>query len=183
MLGPAAVAGTSTFDHDVAFVVKPFFGTRLGALRSSGFERGAGRDLAVLQVAPQRDRQAPCQGHDAYAPHALAACGEAPVEPLGQLAVGLQAQPAPRELHQQRPRSLVAGLADALLDLAATTVVGRGRQSQAAGQLAPVGEAPPAEQLLDQHPGAFGPNCSQLGQLRYQRLLAVLHRFALLAAP
>ena len=77
----------------------------------------------MLQVAPQRDGQAPCQGDDTYASHALAACREAPVEPQGQLTVGLQSQPAPRELDQQRPRSLVAGLADALLDLAAAAVV------------------------------------------------------------
>jgi hypothetical protein len=29
MLGPAILAGASTFDHDVAFVVKPFIGIRL----------------------------------------------------------------------------------------------------------------------------------------------------------
>ena len=90
----------------------------------------------------------------------------------------LQAQPAPGQLHQQRPRSPVARLADALLDLAVTAGVGRGRQSQAAGQLAPVGEAPPAEQLLDQHPGALGPDGAQLGQLRHQRLLAILELLA-----
>jgi hypothetical protein len=58
-------------------------GPACSALRSGGLERGAGRDLAVLQVAPQRDRQAPCQGNDAYAPHALASCREAPVDEQG----------------------------------------------------------------------------------------------------
>jgi hypothetical protein len=29
MSGPAVTTGASTFDHDVAFVVKPFIGTRL----------------------------------------------------------------------------------------------------------------------------------------------------------
>src|SRR5438445_982560 len=81
-------------------------------------ERGPGRDLAVLEVAPQGNSQPSRQCDDAYATHALAATGEAPVEPLAQGAVGLQAQPAPRQLHQQGSRSLVAGLADALLDLA-----------------------------------------------------------------
>src|SRR2546428_357956 len=70
-------------------------------------------------------------------------------------------------------RSLVAGLADALLDLAVAAGVGRGRQSQAAGQFTPVGKAPPAEQLLDQHPGALRSDGAQSGQLRHLRLLAV----------
>lgn len=61
------------------------------------------------------------------------------------------------------------------VDLAAAAVIGRGCQTQAAGQLAPVGKAPPAEHLLDQHPSTFGPDRAQLGQLRHLRLRAGLH--------
>src|SRR6476620_12060385 len=68
----------------------------------------------------------------------------------------------PCEFDKQGPRSLVAGLADALLDLAGAAVVRGGCQPKAAGQLAPVGEAQPAEQLLDQYPGALGADRAQL---------------------
>ena len=44
---------------------------------------------------------------------------------------------------------------DALVDLTVPAGIGSGDQAQAAGQLTPVGKAPPAEQLLDQHPGAL----------------------------
>ena len=57
-------------------------------------------------------------------------------------------------------------------DLAVAAGVGRGCQPQAAGQFAPVGKAPPAEQLLDQHPGALRSDGAQLHQLRHLRLLA-----------
>src|SRR5213593_606955 len=94
-----------------------------GSLCAGGLERGAGRDLAVLDVAPQRDGQAPRQRHDAYAAHALAAAGEAPVEPVAQVAARLQAQPPPGQLHEQGAHALVAGFADALLGLAVAAVV------------------------------------------------------------
>src|SRR5678816_2877269 len=95
----------------------------LGSSDSSRLEQGSGRDLAVLQIAPQGDRQFPGQGHDAHASHSLATAGEALVEPLGQGALRLQAQPAPSEFDQQRAHSLVAGLADALFGLAGAAVI------------------------------------------------------------
>jgi catechol 2,3-dioxygenase-like lactoylglutathione lyase family enzyme len=52
---------------------------------------------------------------DADPTHAFAARSEAPVEPLGQCTVGLQAQPLPGQLDQERASAFVAGLADALL--------------------------------------------------------------------
>jgi hypothetical protein len=55
-----------------------------GASSGGWLERGPGRNLAVLQIAPPRDHQAPSQGHDAHPAHALAPTSEAPVEPLGQ---------------------------------------------------------------------------------------------------
>ena len=58
-------------------------------------EHSPGGDLAVLQIAPQRDRHPPGQRHDAHPPRAFAPGREAPVEPLCQLAVGLQAKATP----------------------------------------------------------------------------------------
>src|SRR6516162_6777980 len=136
-------------------------------------EASAGWDLAVLQVAPQGDGQTPCQSHYADAAHALARTCKAPVEPLRQCAARLQAQPAPGKLDQQGAHSSIAGLADALLDLAVTAGVGSRHQAEAARQLTSVGEVPPAEHLLDEHPGTLGPDGAQADQLRDQRLLAL----------
>jgi len=88
----------------------------------------------MLQVAPQCDHQSSGQCHDAYASHALARGREPLVVPLAHRAVGLVPQPAPGELDQQRSDPLVAGLADALLDLAAAAVVGRGCLSLVANE-------------------------------------------------
>lgn len=80
-------------------------------LRTSGsrrLKRGPGRDLAVLEVAPQCDGQAPRQRHDANPSHALAAARKALVKPPGQEAFGLQGQPAPGQLDQHRARLLPA---------------------------------------------------------------------------
>ena len=60
---------------------------------------------------------------------------------------------------------------------------GVGDQTQAAGQLTPVGKAPPAEQLLDQHPGALRSDGAQPGQLRHQRLLLIGQLLALAQSP
>src|ERR1041384_3849927 len=96
------------------------------ARRSDGvsrLERGAAGNLASGGEAPQRNGQSSRESDDANAPHALAAVGEALVEPMGELAVGLQPEPSPRQLHQQRAHALVAGFADALVDPAVAAVV------------------------------------------------------------
>ncbi len=87
---PAAVTGASTLLHDGDTVLcsRGFSDARAGGLQPS-----ADGDLAGLQVAPQRDGQAPRQGHDADAAHPLPPAGEAPIEPLRQRAAGLQAPP------------------------------------------------------------------------------------------
>src|ERR1700757_1181453 len=100
----------------------------------------ARRYFSVLQVAPQRDGQSPGQGHDAHAPHASSRTGEASVEPVREIAVGLQSQPTPGLLDEQRSDSSIAGLADALLAIDAAAGMRRRRQAKAAGELAPVGE-------------------------------------------
>ena len=87
------VPGALTFDHVVALEQRMRLRRRL--------ELRTGRDLPVLQVAPQRDHQPPGQRHDAHASHALARGREPPLVPVAHLAVGLVPQPAPGQLHQQ----------------------------------------------------------------------------------
>src|SRR5216683_7034801 len=117
-------------------------------LPADGFELRPLRDQPVLQVAPQRNGQAPGQRHNADASQALAATGEASVKPLAQFTLRLVAQPAPSELHHQRTHPSIAGLGNALLDFTLSTVVGRGRQPETARHLASVAKVPPTKQLL-----------------------------------
>src|SRR5438045_8723498 len=100
------------------------------------------RHSAMAKRRAQRD--------DADAAHALAAMGEALVEPAAELTVRLQPQPAPRQLHQQCAHALVARLADALFDVAIATAVRGGGHAEAACELAPMAEAARARHLLDQ---------------------------------
>src|SRR5438105_13823401 len=106
----------------------------------------------VLEVAPQRNQQFPCQCHDADAAHAQAPAGEA--RPLGKRALWLEAQPQPRDFHDHGPHSAIARLAEALVALALSAVVGRTHQAGERGELTPVTKLPPAEELHHQEPGA-----------------------------
>ena len=86
---PAAVSGALTFNvHDASF--SAMFNNVL-CLPADGFELRPLRDQPVLQVAPQRNGQAPGQRHNADASQALAATGEAAVKPLAQFALRLVA--------------------------------------------------------------------------------------------
>ena len=86
---PAAVPGALTFDaHDASF--SAMFRNVL-CLLANGFELRPLRDQPVLEVAPQRNRQAPGQRHNADAAQALATTGEASVKPLAQFALRLVA--------------------------------------------------------------------------------------------
>ena len=103
---------------------------------------------AVLQIAPQRNREASCDrdDRDASRPAVRSRALRALVEPLRQRAAGLVAQPVPRHLDQQRAYPPVALLADSLVGLALAAVVGLRHQPDARTDLAPVVELPP-EQL------------------------------------
>src|SRR6476660_8153460 len=137
---------------------------RCWRLRLRAFQLCALRQHSVLDVAPQCDQQSARQGHDADAPHALAPCRKASVEPFTECAVWLIAQPVPGDLHQQGAYAPVARFADALLALRLAAVVGTGIESHAPGQLAPVAKAAPAKQLAGEQPGAGQANRAQLEQ-------------------
>src|SRR6478735_6709752 len=86
---------------------------RCWRLRLRAFQLCALRQHSVLDVAPQCDQQSARQGHDADAPHALAPCRKASVEPFTECAVWLIAQPVPGDLHQQGAYAPVAKAAPA----------------------------------------------------------------------
>ena len=86
---PAAVSGALTFNaHDLPFSAMD---NNVLCLRTAGFELRPIGDQPVLQVAPQRNGQAPSQRYNADASQALAATGEASVKPLAQFALRLVA--------------------------------------------------------------------------------------------
>ncbi len=89
---------------------------------SGGGETPAGRQLAGLDVAPQRDQQlaGKCHDHDL----ADASFGTAGTldEPATERTVRLEAQPTPCQLHQDTAHPRIAVLADALLTFAAAAV-------------------------------------------------------------
>src|SRR6516164_2290412 len=75
----------------------------VGYLADSGwFQLRAIGNHAVLEVTPQGDRQAPCDRDDGNASGTAVGAGalRAPVEPLGECAAGLVAQPGPGHLDQ-----------------------------------------------------------------------------------
>ena len=94
----------------------------------STLERSSFGDDAVLDKTPQRDCKFSGQrdNADLAAPHAFGA--EALAPPQRKFAVGLIAEPEPSQLDERLPRELVAGLADPLITVDVTTVVGAGRK-------------------------------------------------------
>ncbi len=78
------------------------------------FEGGPLRQLTAFQVMPQRNQQLARQRDDANFMESRAAGAEAFLVPLAQGAVGLKAQPAPRDLDRHGPNQGVARFADTL---------------------------------------------------------------------
>src|SRR5712691_12608363 len=108
----------------------------------------------VLEVAPQRNQQFPRQRHDADAAHAQSPGGETRLIPLTECAPWLEAQPQPGNPHDHGSHPAITRLADALVALALSAVVGRTHQAGERGELTPVTKVPPAEELHHQEPGA-----------------------------
>ena len=102
---------------------------------------------AVFEIAPQRNGEASCDCDDRNAacaavwPSAL----RAPVEPLRQRAVGLVAQPVPRDFDQQRAYPPVALFADALIGMALAAVVRLGYQTDTRPDFTAIAELPPEQ--------------------------------------
>src|SRR5258708_37558308 len=73
------------------------------------------RHEAVLQKAPERDRQSPGERDDPNFSAAHAGAGKALSPPSGERTLGLIAQPRPGQLDQRLSRQLCPGLADAAI--------------------------------------------------------------------
>ena len=101
----------------------------------------------MFEIAPQGNRQTPCERHDTDAPQSFAGAGKPLVEPVAELAAGLEAQPAPRKLDHQPSASPVARLADTQFERTGTAGIWRRRQVQAAGHFPTVVKQPPAKQF------------------------------------
>jgi hypothetical protein len=102
---------------------------------------------AVCEVTPQRNEQSARERNDADAAHAQAPAGEASVVPLAERALGLEAQPQPGDLDHHGPHPAVARLADALVALAVSAVVGRAHQARKSHHFTPIAKAPPCALL------------------------------------
>src|SRR5271155_5474090 len=83
--------------------------------------------LALLHVPPECNQQLSGQGHSTGPFHAGGAAAEPSLVPLTQRALGLEVQPAPRQLRHDPADPDVAGLADALFVVALAALVGRRR--------------------------------------------------------
>jgi hypothetical protein len=78
--------------------------------------------------------------------------------PRRQRALGLQAPPAPSNLHGHRADVRVAGFGDALLVSGVATRLGGGRQAAQGADCLPIAKGPPTEALHDEQPGTLAPN-------------------------
>jgi len=119
-----------------------------------GLEQGPFGHHASFDEPPQRDQQLPRQGHDPDLAQPLAPVTEASLVPLGQLALGLEAQPRPGQLDGHGSDVAIAVLADPALPLRLAALMrGRGEPGQRAHLLA-VAKVPPSEELRAEQPGA-----------------------------
>ena len=121
--------------------------------------------------------ESPRQRHDADAAHAQAPAGEASLVPLAERALGLEPQPQPGDLDHHGPHPAIARLADALVALAVSAVVGCAHQARKSRHFTSVAKAPPAEELHHQQPGAGRPDRPQVHQL-HDAALGIGLRFA-----
>src|SRR5215510_6261626 len=82
---------------------------------------GYGPDLTTcgnhpsFDVAPERDEQFACHGHNGDSPCAPSQRADALAKPHCQLAAGLVAKPEPCELDHGRPSTRVSGAANATI--------------------------------------------------------------------
>ncbi len=107
---PAAASPSTNRSHSPPGLLRrPVRRPRKGVIRSSGHQPGPGRDQALGGEPPQGDQQFPGDRHDgpfAGPPVLGHAVG---MEPLGDRAVGLIPDPAPRHLDQMPADHRVAG--------------------------------------------------------------------------
>src|SRR5207249_11244391 len=80
-------------------------------------------------------------------------------------ALRLIVEPAPGDLHRHRPQAAIPGLADALLVVAVTALIGRRCQARQRTQLLAIANPTPAKKLHDVQPSTVDPNAPQIEEL------------------
>jgi hypothetical protein len=93
-----------------------------------------------FDVAPERDEQLACHGHNGDSPCAPSQRADALAKPHCQLAAGLVAKPEPCELDHGRPSTRVSGAANATIAVHPTALVGHRRDADVACDLPAVVE-------------------------------------------
>ena len=106
------------------------------------FDDSAFRDQSGLQITPQGDRQFARQGDDHDAPDAPLLTLGSVMEPPGQSAIRLMAEPKPCGFDHGNPCPPIACLGDALAAVSVTAVIGTGRNPDIACDLSAIGEPP-----------------------------------------
>src|SRR5262249_4689149 len=99
-----------------------------------------GGNYPGFDVAPERDEQLACQGHNGDPSRAPSQSTDALAGPFCQLAAGLGGQPEPCELDHGRPCTRVASPANAPIAVHTTALVGHRRDADVAGDLSAVAE-------------------------------------------
>jgi len=130
------------------------------------------RNHAILEVTPQRNEAIAAPTQRCRCGACAAPAGEASVGTTAERALRLEAQPQPGDLDHHGPHPAVTRLADALVALAVSAVVGVLTKPQER-HFTRLSKAPPAEELHHQQPGAWSARLPQAHQLHDAALASV----------
>ena len=140
-----------------------------------GLQHHPARHLAGVHIAPQRDQKLARQRHDHDLAGILAAVGGAGAIPLGQVAVLLVQQPAPRQLQHGAAHPRIAGLGQALFAPLGAAFIRRAGQSRIARHRAVIAQVP-RQHLVHEPVRGLDPDARHLGQHQQHRMGARLRR-------
>ena len=130
-------------------------------MRFSGHQSGPGRDQTLGGEPPQGDQQFPGDRDDSPFARPPMMGRTIRMKPLGDRAVGLKSNPAPRHRDQRLADPRVAGLADSLVMGNGAAGPGDRHPSGPGGQLPPVPEVP-VEHLSPKPGGIIGTDAHAL---------------------
>lgn len=119
------------------------------------FHRCALRNDAGIEVAPERDQEFSREGDDADLAQPTRAVPKPALIPLRQRAVGLIAEPPPRDVDGERPDLAVAGFRHALLAMPIAALIRRRGEAGQCAHLTTILKLSPAEELHDVEPRAL----------------------------
>jgi hypothetical protein len=117
----------------------------------------------MFRIAPERNEKFARERDNANPPEPTTPSAKLALIPLGQHAVGLVPEPAPRELHHETAHVFIAGARDALIMGAVTALIGSRHQPYQPAQLSSVFDLTPPEDFRGQGPGADRTDPAQRG--------------------